>query len=36
MVNDKMVNKSMPFLMPMFRDWVPKGMQPWIYIAQVL
>ena len=36
MVNDKMVNKSMPFLMPMFRDWVPKGIQPWIYIAQVL
>ena len=25
-----------PFLMPMFRDWVPKRIQPWIYIAQVI
>ena len=24
------------FLMPMFREWVPKGIQPWIYILQVL
>ena len=25
-----------PFQMPMFREWVPKGIQPWIYIIQVL
>ena len=26
----------MPFSMPMFRSWVPKRIQPWIYIAQVI
>ena len=25
-----------PFSMPMFREWVPKRIQPWIYIAQVI
>ncbi len=24
-----------PFTMPMFKDWVPKCIQPWIYIVQV-
>ena len=28
--------KAMPFSMPMFREWVPKRIQPWIYIAQVI
>ena len=28
--------KAMPFSMPMFRSWVPKRIQPWIYIAQVI
>ena len=37
MVNDKMVNKTaMPFTMPMFRDFVPRRIQPWIYILTVL
>ena len=27
---------AQPFLMPMFKEWVPKGIQPWIYIVQVL
>jgi len=32
-----MVNRTAtPFLMPMFRSWVPKRIQPWIYIAQVI
>ena len=26
----------MPFIMPMFRTWVPRAVQPWIYILQVL
>ena len=26
----------MPFMMPMFRDFVPRRIQPWIYIAQVI
>ena len=25
-----------PFSMPMFREWVPRRIQPWIYIAQVI
>ena len=32
-----MVNRTAtPFQMPMFRSWVPKRIQPWIYIAQVI
>jgi len=27
---------KMPFRMPMFRAWVPRKIQPWIYILQVL
>ena len=27
---------AIPFQMPMFREWVPKRIQPWIYIAQVI
>lgn len=27
---------SMKFCMPMFRDWVPKCIQPWIYVVCVL
>ena len=27
---------AQPFLMPMFREWVPKRIQPWIYVLQVL
>lgn len=35
--NGQMENqKAMPFSMPMFREWVPKRIQPWIYIAQVI
>ena len=35
--NGQMENqKAMPFSMPMFRSWVPKRIQPWIYIAQVI
>jgi len=29
-------NKAMPFVMPMYRDWVPKPIQPWIYVVTVL
>ena len=37
MVNDQMANRTAtPFLMPMFRSWVPKRIQPWIYILQVI
>ncbi|MBR4564912.1 MAG: hypothetical protein IKO26_10725 [Paludibacteraceae bacterium] len=37
MVNDQMVNRTAaPFRMPMFRAWVPRKIQPWIYILQVL
>ena len=32
-----MVNpKPMPFMMPMFRDFVPRRIQPWIYVVTVL
>ena len=37
MVNDQMVNRTaMPFQMPMFRDFVPRRIQPWIYVVSVL
>ena len=37
MLNNHMVDKkTMPFCMPMFRTWVPRHIQPWIYIVQVL
>ena len=37
MVNDQMVNRTaMPFQMPMFRDFVPRRIQPWIYVVTVL
>ena len=26
----------MGFMMPMFRPWVPKRIQPWIYVVTVL
>ena len=28
--------KAMPFSMPMFRDFVPRRIQPWIYVVTVL
>jgi hypothetical protein len=28
--------KGMPFMMPMFRDFVPRRIQPWIYVFTVL
>ena len=28
--------KAMPFSMPMFRDFVPRRIQPWIYVITVL
>jgi len=28
--------KGMPFMMPMFRDFVPRRIQPWIYVVTVL
>ena len=36
MVNDQMVNRTAtPFQMPMFRDFVPRRIQPWIYVVTV-
>nr|MBR6145515.1 hypothetical protein [Paludibacteraceae bacterium] len=29
-------SKPQPFVMPMFREWVPRGVQPWIYVVTVL
>ena len=29
-------SKAMPFTMPMFRSFVPRLLQPWIYLVQVL
>ena len=26
----------MPFAMPMYREWVPRRIQPWLYIVTVL
>ncbi|MCQ2208372.1 MAG: hypothetical protein MJZ02_09165 [Paludibacteraceae bacterium] len=27
--------QGMPFMMPMFKEWVPKKIQPWIYVVTV-
>ena len=29
-----MAEKIPPFSMPMFREWVPEGIRPWIYVLQ--
>ncbi len=36
MANTPLSNqKKMPFVMPMFRAFVPRGLQPWIYVVMV-
>ena len=36
MTNAKTANKAVaPFSMPMYKDWVPKRIQPWLYILTV-